>query len=95
MLKRLFDIIFAFYGILFLLPLLIILGLWVGLSSKGGVFYFQKRVGKNGVDFSLFKFRTMYIDSDKKGLLTVGMQDRRITKAGLFLRKYKLSKFLP
>lgn len=50
----------------------------------------QKRVGKNGKDFSLLKFRTMRPDSDKKGLLTVGMRDSRITRTGYFLRKYKL-----
>lgn len=88
--KRIFDIFCSFFGLLFLFPILVALSFWIGLSSKGGVFYFQKRVGKNGVDFNLFKFRTMYTDSDKKGLLTVGMNDSRITKAGIFLRKYKL-----
>lgn len=50
----------------------------------------QKRVGKGGEDFSLVKFRTMKTNSDKKGLLTVGSRDARITKVGYFLRKYKI-----
>jgi len=62
----------------------------VGLGSKGGVFYIQQRVGKNGRDFSLYKFRTMHTGADKKGLLTVGARDSRITGIGYFLRKNKL-----
>ncbi len=88
--KRIFDILCSFCALLILMPLFLVLSFWIGFSSKGGVFYFQKRVGKNGVDFNLFKFRTMYVDSDKRGLLTVGMQDSRITKVGQFLRKNKL-----
>lgn len=50
----------------------------------------QKRVGKNNQDFTIYKFRTMRTGSDKKGLLTVGGHDSRITDVGYFLRKYKL-----
>ena len=88
--KRLFDFIAAGLGLLTLLPLLILLALVVKLGSKGPVFYIQQRVGKNKVDFGLFKFRTMYTGSDKKGLITVGAKDNRITSTGYFLRKYKL-----
>lgn len=88
--KRLFDITASFFGILILSPLLIFIGLWVGLSSKGGVFYKQIRVGKNNKDFKLYKFRSMRVNSDKQGLLTVGSKDSRITKAGYFIRKYKI-----
>jgi lipopolysaccharide/colanic/teichoic acid biosynthesis glycosyltransferase len=88
--KRLFDIIASFFGIIILSPLLIFIGLWVGLSSKGGVFYKQIRVGKNNKDFKLYKFRSMRVNSDKQGLLTVGSKDSRITKAGYFIRKYKI-----
>lgn len=88
--KRLFDITASFFGILILAPLLIFIGLWVGLSSKGGVFYKQIRVGKNNKDFKLYKFRSMRVNSDKQGLLTVGSKDSRITKAGYFIRKYKI-----
>lgn len=54
------------------------------------LFYLQTRVGKNGTDFKLFKFRTMHLDADKKGLLTVGGRDPRVTSIGYYLRKYKL-----
>ena len=88
--KRLFDITASFFGIIILSPLLIFIGLWVELSSKGGVFYKQIRVGKNNKDFKLYKFRSMRVNSDKQGLLTVGSKDSRITKAGYFIRKYKI-----
>lgn len=90
MTKRLFDIICSFIGIMFLLPLGIILSAAVLLGSKGPVFYVQQRVGKNNQDFGLLKFRSMFVNSDKKGLLTVGNKDNRITRTGGFLRKYKL-----
>lgn len=88
--KRLFDIICSFLGLVFLSWLFVIVALWVGLSSKGGVFYRQRRVGRFGKDFTLWKFRSMRVNSDTKGLLTVGGRDSRITSAGVFIRKYKL-----
>ncbi len=90
MLKRLFDIVFSFIGIVLLLPFFLIIAAAVGLSSQGGVFYLQTRVGKNNRDFRLFKFRTMRVNADKAGLLTVGGRDPRITAIGYYLRKYKL-----
>jgi lipopolysaccharide/colanic/teichoic acid biosynthesis glycosyltransferase len=60
------------------------------LDSRGGVFYKQVRVGKNDSDFYLLKFRSMRTDADKKGLLTVGGRDPRITRMGYYLRKYKI-----
>lgn len=88
--KRLFDIVGSLFGLVVLSPLFVFLSLWVGLSSKGGVFYKQRRVGLNGVEFTIYKFRSMTVGSDKQGLLTVGGRDCRITKAGYFIRKYKL-----
>ena len=93
MIKRLFDIIFSFFGLIFLFPLLIIIALLIKIESKGPVFYLQKRVGKHNKDFKIFKFRTMFIGSDKKGLLTLGDKDPRVTKTGYILRKYKLDEF--
>lgn len=90
MIKRLFDIIASLIGIIILSPFLIIIGLLVVIGSRGGAFYRQIRVGKDMKEFKLFKFRTMYSDSDKKGLLTIGMKDNRITRIGYYLRKYKL-----
>jgi lipopolysaccharide/colanic/teichoic acid biosynthesis glycosyltransferase len=88
--KRLFDIVASFIGLIILLPFLLIISIFVLLSSPGGIFYKQMRVGKNGKDFLLWKFRTMKPDSDKKGLLTVGGKDPRVTSVGYFLRKFKL-----
>lgn len=90
MAKRLFDIIFSILGILVLSPFLLIISFIVLFTSSGGVFYRQVRVGKNGKEFKLFKFRTMRKNADKSGQLTVGMHDNRITSAGFYLRKYKL-----
>ena len=90
MIKRIFDIIFSFFGLIFLLPLLLIIALIIKIESKGSIFYLQQRVGKHNKDFKIFKFRTMFIGSDKKGLLTLGDKDPRVTKIGYILRKYKL-----
>lgn len=90
MLKRLFDIVCSFAGLLLLSPFFIIISILIVVDSRGGVFYRQVRVGKNNIDFKLFKFRTMASGADKKGLLTVGGRDSRITKIGYYLRKYKL-----
>ena len=90
--KRIFDIITSFIILSIFLPFGIIISLVILFSSKGGVFYIQERIGKNQVPFGLFKFRTMNLNSDKQGLLTVG-KDQRITKVGSFLRKYKLDEF--
>jgi lipopolysaccharide/colanic/teichoic acid biosynthesis glycosyltransferase len=62
----------------------------ISIDSKGGVFYKQVRIGKNFSPFKLYKFRSMTTDADKKGLLTVGNKDSRITSIGYYLRKYKL-----
>ena len=90
MLKRIFDIIFSFLGLLTLFPFLLLLSIFILFDSRGGVFYFQKRVGRNNRDFSLIKFRTMITGADKNGLITVGNNDVRITPVGKFLRKYKI-----
>ncbi len=87
---RFLDFLFSFIGLIILSPFLVLIMLWIKVDSRGPVFYIQKRVGLNGKDFNLFKFRSMKINSDKLGLLTVGNRDPRITNSGYFLRKYKL-----
>jgi lipopolysaccharide/colanic/teichoic acid biosynthesis glycosyltransferase len=87
---RLFDIVFSLLGLIILFPLFLIIYLFVVIESRGGGFYVQNRVGKNGRDFKLFKFRSMSIGSDKKGLITVGGNDPRMTRIGVFIRKFKL-----
>ena len=87
---RFFDILLAMLGVVILLPLFILIALCIKISSKGSVFFNQTRVGKNNIDFKLFKFRTMYVQAEAKGQLTVGGRDSRITKVGYYLRKCKL-----
>jgi len=87
---RFFDNLFSFTGLLILAPFFIIIALFVACTSRGAIFYTQKRVGKNNKDFTLYKFRTMNLHADRTGLLTVGENDARITGVGRFLRKYKL-----
>lgn len=89
MVTRLFDIIFSFIAIIMLLPLFVLIALCIVTTSKGGILYKQVRVGKNGKTFNILKFRTMYLNADQQGLLTIG-KDKRITFVGKFLRKYKL-----
>lgn len=90
MLKRLFDIFFSFLGIVLLSPFFVLVSLLITVERGLPIFYTQKRVGKNGAEFSLLKFRTMVKDADKKGLLTIGGKDARITKVGYHLRKTKV-----
>ena len=87
---RFFDLLFSFLGLIVLSPFFLLTALLIAADSRGGVFYCQTRVGRNGKDFRLYKFRTMASGSDKKGLITVGAKDARITRVGYFLRKYKL-----
>jgi lipopolysaccharide/colanic/teichoic acid biosynthesis glycosyltransferase len=87
-LKSLFDYFFAFIGIIILFPFLLIIALLVLLSSKGPAIFTQKRVGKDGKLFTIYKFRTMCVNTDSNTISVKG--DSRITKPGSFLRKYKL-----
>lgn len=93
MIKRIFDILFSSIILLCFLPVGLIISLLIVLTSPGGVFYRQERIGKSGNPFLIMKFRSMRTDSDAKGKLTVGMRDPRITSIGYFIRKYKLDEF--
>lgn len=88
--KRLFDIVFALTFLVLLSPLLLVFSLLVALTSPGGAFFRQVRVGKEGRAFRLLKFRTMRQGSEAKGQLTIGGRDPRVTDVGYFLRKTKL-----
>lgn len=88
--KRFFDVLFSFFGILILSPIFLVIYFLIIIESKGGGFYMQHRVGIGGTDFKLYKFRSMAKGSDRKGLITIGGNDSRITKVGLFIRKYKI-----
>lgn len=90
MLKRCFDLFFTIPGLVALSPILILLALWVHFDSDGPIFFRQERVGRYGVPFRIFKFRTMVTDAEKRGKqITVG-NDSRVTRSGEVLRKYKL-----
>ena len=99
--KRFLDFIFAFLLIILLIPLFLIIGILIKISSKGSIIYIQKRIGKNNTSFSCYKFRTMYPQSKyllKKILVKNKdfknqfsktrkiVNDPRITRFGKFLR---------
>lgn len=90
MLIRLLDIMLSLLGLLFLQPIFLILAVWIKFDSQGSIFFRQIRVGKDGRDFRIYKFRTMIVNAEKMGIITIGERDPRITNSGYFLRKYKL-----
>ncbi|QLB20569.1 glycosyl transferase [Vespertiliibacter pulmonis] len=89
MLKRIFDIVLSALGLIILFPFFVIFAIWIKLDSKGNVFFRQTRVGLHGELFRIHKFRTMVVNSEVKGGLTIG-NDARVTNAGKFLRKFKI-----
>lgn len=88
--KRIFDIVTSGLGLIVLSPLFLFLALWIKYDSRGPVFYRQVRVGRNNKDFRLYKFRSMRSGADRQGLITIGGRDPRVTRAGYYIRKYKL-----
>lgn len=90
MLKRTFDFLVSLFGLLFLSPVILCIAVWVKCDSKGPIFYRQVRVGKDGREFKLLKFRSMRMGADRAGLLTLGDRDPRVTRSGFWLRKTKL-----
>lgn len=88
--KHLFDFVSSLAGLVLLSPLFVVIAVWIRIDSSGPVFFRQVRVGRHGRPFRIFKFRTMYEDAEARGRkITVG-DDPRITRAGRFLRKFKL-----
>lgn len=87
---RFCDIVLSCLGLLLLSPLFVVVAVWIVIDNPGPVFYRQMRVGKDGKDFGLLKFRSMRIGADKESLITIGEHDSRITRAGYYIRKYKL-----
>ncbi len=88
--KRVFDFLGALLGLMVVVPLLLLLGLWVKVDSPGPMLFRQKRVGKGGRLFSIYKFRTMISDAEQVGPKITAEADGRITKSGRFMRRYKL-----
>lgn len=88
--KRIFDFLLSLAGVIILSPIFIIVSIAIKIDSKGNVLFLQKRVGRYGKEFNIYKFRTMVTDAEKLGKqITVG-KDNRITKVGAFLRKFKV-----
>jgi lipopolysaccharide/colanic/teichoic acid biosynthesis glycosyltransferase len=88
--KRVFDFVVSLLGIILLCPLFLLIALIIKMDSNGPVLFKQIRIGKDEEKFKIFKFRTMIVDAEKKGMqITVG-KDSRITKIGQLLRKTKV-----
>ena len=90
MLKRLFDIIFSLLGLTMFSFLLLVISVWIKRESPGPVFYRGERIGKDGKPFRIFKFRSMVQNADKMGGPSTAGDDPRLTKTGIFLKKYQL-----
>ncbi len=88
--KRLFDLVISIQSIIIFIPIFFLIIIFIKLDSNGPVFFRQVRVGKYGKEFQIFKFRTMIVNAEKKGLQISTSTDSRITKIGVVLRKYKL-----
>jgi len=102
--KRLLDLVGALVGCVFLGILTVVVGPMIKLESPGPIFFAQKRVGRNGRIFKMYKFRSMYADAEERkkelmaqnemnGLMFKMENDPRITKTGAFLRKTSLDEF--
>lgn len=89
LIKRIFDVAAAVLGLVLLLPLFAVIALLITLDSAGPVFFRQERVGRHGAIFRIYKFRTMTVNAEAQGQLTVG-QDVRITRVGHALRRFKI-----
>jgi lipopolysaccharide/colanic/teichoic acid biosynthesis glycosyltransferase len=87
--KRIFDIFFSILGLIVLSPLLITISLLVKFTSKGPILFKGVRTGENGLLFNIYKFRSMYIGSEKMAG-TTSKNDARVTRIGRFIRKYKI-----
>lgn len=90
MIKRLFDIVSSAFGLVITSPLFLYVVFLIKRQSPGPIFYNAQRIGKNGKPFTMHKFRTMVVNADKIGGPSTSADDPRLTKIGLFLKKYQL-----
>ncbi|PID82577.1 MAG: hypothetical protein CSB16_00380 [Clostridiales bacterium] len=86
--KKLFDLLFSFIGLVIFSPLFLIISIAIKFSSKGKIFFKQKRIGIGYKEFTIYKFRTMHENSG--GIQLTTKNDDRVTSVGKFLRKFKL-----
>lgn len=90
MAKRIFDLVLSAIGLVIFSPLILFTALWIKIDSPGPVFYRGERTGRHGRMFRIFKFRSMVVNADKIGGPSTADTDRRITRSGKFIRKFKL-----
>ncbi|OIP76260.1 MAG: hypothetical protein AUK06_00345 [Parcubacteria group bacterium CG2_30_36_18] len=90
MIKRLFDIFFSFFGLIIISPILLLISILIKKESPGPAFYRGKRVGKNGKEFRIFKFRSMVVDAERLGGPSTSADDPRLLKIGKILRRHQL-----
>jgi lipopolysaccharide/colanic/teichoic acid biosynthesis glycosyltransferase len=88
--KRFFDLLFSSIGLLLLQPLFVVTAIMIKVDSTGPIFFRQERIGKNFRRFMIYKFRTMVVNAEEKGLRITSGGDRRVTKVGRILRKFKI-----
>jgi lipopolysaccharide/colanic/teichoic acid biosynthesis glycosyltransferase len=88
--KRVLDMVIAFFSLILLSPLLLYIAIKVRLSSKGPIFYSQERVGYKGTPFIMYKFRSMYVNAEANGPALSSDNDPRITPWGRIMRKWRL-----
>ena len=88
--KRIFDFFLSLIGIILASPILLFGALAIKLTSKGPVFYMGQRVGKNGILFKMYKFRTMVVNADKIGGPSTPIDDPRLLKIGKFFKKFQI-----
>ena len=89
MIKRLFDLIFAIFGLILLLPFFLAISILIKIDSKGSVFFIQDRVGQDAFLFKIIKFRTMITSEEIKSTISI-KGDVRVTRFGEVLRRYKI-----
>ena len=92
-LKKIFDFIFSLIILIITSPICLLLSLLIKFDSKGSILFTQERVGKNGKIFTIYKFRTMYMNTQKYDYCPQKSNDSRITKFGRFLRKTSIDEF--
>jgi exopolysaccharide biosynthesis polyprenyl glycosylphosphotransferase len=88
--KRIMDVLVSLGSMIFLAPVMLILAAIIKIGDRGDVFYAQMRVGKGGVPFSLFKFRSMGEDAEPNGPALSSDNDTRITPFGRIMRKWRI-----
>lgn len=93
--KRVFDIASAAFGLIVMAPVLLAVGISIKLTSPGPVIFYQKRVGRDGKPFMLYKFRTMVMNAEAKTgpVLADGKADTRLTPVGRVLRMFRIDEF--